>query len=138
MRLCIKIGTIPIPKLLQKKLLSFLFMRGQLGNHCCQYPISPHAVALSLEPKLKQDYLIDLTLAFPETSYMRTKHKLKEISCKMPVIHVKAVTRDKANIGGIYSCPVYATKQRGPTWFWNAQMKTSGSTRQMDISRRSN
>ena len=62
---------------------------------------------------------IDIATGFLQRS------KPKEISCKMPVIHVKAVTRDKANIGGIYSCPVYATEQRGPTWFWNAQMKTS-------------
>jgi dynein heavy chain len=49
----------------------------------------------------------------------------KEIFCKMPIIHVKAVTRDKANIGGIYSCPVYMTEQRGPTWYFNAQLRTS-------------
>ena len=53
------------------------------------------------------------------------KSRPKEIYCKMPIIHVKAVTRDKANIGGIYSCPVYMTEQRGPTWYTNAQLKTS-------------
>lgn len=50
--------------------------------------------------------------------------KPKEMFCPMPVMTVKAVTKEKANIGGIYNCPVYMTEQRGPTWFFNAQLKT--------------
>jgi dynein heavy chain len=49
----------------------------------------------------------------------------KEIYCKMPIIHIKAVTKEKAKIGGVYQCPVYMTEQRGPTWYMNAQLKTS-------------
>lgn len=52
------------------------------------------------------------------------KSKPKEIFAKMPILHIKAVTREKANIGGIYQCPVYQTEQRGPTWYFNAQLKT--------------
>lgn len=50
--------------------------------------------------------------------------KPKEMFCKMPVMTVKAITKEKANIGGVYFCPVYMTEQRGPTWFFNAQLKT--------------
>ena len=51
--------------------------------------------------------------------------KPKEMYCKMPIVHVKAVTKEKANVGGIYNCPCYATEQRGPTWYFNAQLRTS-------------
>jgi len=53
------------------------------------------------------------------------KSRPKEIFCPMPIIHVRAVTKEKANVGGIYQCPVYTTEQRGPTWYFNAQLKTS-------------
>ena len=50
--------------------------------------------------------------------------KPKEMFCRMPIMTVKAVTKEKANVGGIYHCPVYMTELRGPTWFLNAQLKT--------------
>ena len=43
----------------------------------------------------------------------------------MPIIHVRAITRERANVGGVYQCPVYKTEARGPTHFFNAQLKTS-------------
>eukprot|EP00985_Skeletonema_marinoi_P034632 scaffold44425_cov153-Skeletonema_marinoi.AAC.1 len=33
------------------------------------------------------------------------KSKPKEMYCEMPIIHVKAVTKEKANVGGMYGCP---------------------------------
>jgi dynein heavy chain len=51
----------------------------------------------------------------------------KEMFCPMPIINIKAVTKEKANVGGIYTCPVYMTEQRGATWFFNAQLKTKSS-----------
>ncbi len=48
----------------------------------------------------------------------------KEMFCAMPIINVRAVTKEKANVGGIYHCPVYLTENRGPTWYFNAQLKT--------------
>lgn len=53
------------------------------------------------------------------------KSKPKEMFCPMPVMNVKAVTKEKANNGGFYHCPVYMTEQRGPTWYFNAQLKTT-------------
>lgn len=52
------------------------------------------------------------------------KSQPKEIFSPMPIINVRAVTKEKANVGGIYQCPVYLTEMRGPTWFFNAQLKT--------------
>jgi dynein heavy chain len=53
------------------------------------------------------------------------KSKPKEMFCPMPVINVKAVTKEKANVGGVYHCPTYMTEQRGPTYYWSAQLKTT-------------
>lgn len=52
------------------------------------------------------------------------KSQPKEMFCKMPIINVRAVTKEKASVGGIYNCPVYLTETRGPTWYFNAQLKT--------------
>ena len=53
------------------------------------------------------------------------KSKPKEMFCPMPIMNVKAVTKEKANVGGVYHCPTYMTEQRGPTWYFNAQLRTS-------------
>ena len=53
------------------------------------------------------------------------KSKPKEMFCPMPVINVKAVTKEKANVGGVYHCPAYMTEARGPGWYFNAQLKTT-------------
>ena len=41
----------------------------------------------------------------------------------MPVMNVKAVTKEKADVQGLYMCPVYVTEQRGPTYVFQAQLK---------------
>jgi len=51
------------------------------------------------------------------------KSQPKEMSCRMPVIVCKAVPTSSA-ISGIYSCPCYKTQQRGPTYVFNAQLRT--------------
>uniref|UniRef100_A0A7S1FPR5 Dynein heavy chain C-terminal domain-containing protein n=1 Tax=Corethron hystrix TaxID=216773 RepID=A0A7S1FPR5_9STRA len=56
---------------------------------------------------------------------MVEKSRPKEMFSPMPVINVRAVTLEKAGgQGGTYQCPVYATEARGPTWIFNAQLKT--------------
>lgn len=42
----------------------------------------------------------------------------------MPVIFIKAITVDRQDMRGIYECPVYKTKQRGPTYVWTFNLKT--------------
>ena len=48
----------------------------------------------------------------------------KEMFSAMPVMNVKAVTKDKADTAGMYNSPVYITEQRGPTYVFQAQLKT--------------
>jgi len=49
--------------------------------------------------------------------------KPREMYCPMPVIVVKAVPA-ASNLTGIYACPVYKTARRGPTFVFEAQLKT--------------
>ena len=51
----------------------------------------------------------------------------KEMFSVMPVMNVKAVTKEKADSTGMYNCPVYITEQRGPTYVFQAQLKTKSS-----------
>jgi dynein heavy chain, axonemal len=54
------------------------------------------------------------------------RSKPKEMFFKMPIINVKALAADKADIntGGYYICPAYKTVFRGPTYVFSAQLKT--------------
>ncbi|CAI6373183.1 unnamed protein product [Macrosiphum euphorbiae] len=48
----------------------------------------------------------------------------KELFPIMPVIHVKAIIKDKQDLRNIYDCPVYKIKLRGPTYVWTFNLKT--------------
>ena len=59
------------------------------------------------------------------TNIMLERSKPKEMFCKMPVINVKAVAADKADVSsGIFVCPTYKTEFRGPTFVFCAQLRT--------------
>ncbi|XP_060795606.1 dynein axonemal heavy chain 9-like [Neoarius graeffei] len=53
--------------------------------------------------------------------------RLKELTPTMPVIFIKAVPADKQETRNVYQCPVYKTKQRGPTYVWTFNLKTKES-----------
>ena len=48
----------------------------------------------------------------------------KELIPAVPVLYVRAVPIDKRETKGIYECPVYATRGRGPTYIWTFGLKT--------------
>ncbi|RDD42081.1 Dynein beta chain, ciliary [Trichoplax sp. H2] len=50
--------------------------------------------------------------------------KLKELTPSMPVIFLRAITVDRQETRNIYECPVYKTRQRGPTFVWTFNLKT--------------
>ncbi|RKO94585.1 dynein heavy chain and region D6 of dynein motor-domain-containing protein [Blyttiomyces helicus] len=49
---------------------------------------------------------------------------LKDLTPTMPVIYIKAIPVDKKETKGVYECPVYRTRQRGPTFIWTFNLKT--------------
>uniref|UniRef100_A0A3B5KZ59 Dynein, axonemal, heavy chain 9 n=1 Tax=Xiphophorus couchianus TaxID=32473 RepID=A0A3B5KZ59_9TELE len=50
--------------------------------------------------------------------------RLKELTPTMPVIFIRAIPVDKQESRNIYQCPVYKTRQRGPTYVWTFNLKT--------------
>lgn len=55
---------------------------------------------------------------------MIAESRLKELTPGMPVIFVRAIPVDKQDKKNSYECPVYKTRQRGPTYVWNFFLKT--------------
>ncbi|KAM6897413.1 dynein axonemal heavy chain 9-like [Xenentodon cancila] len=49
---------------------------------------------------------------------------LKELTPAMPVIFIKAIPASKEESKNVYQCPVYKTRQRGPTYVWTFHLKT--------------
>ena len=49
---------------------------------------------------------------------------LKELTPSMPVIFIKAIPVDKQDSKNMYECPVYKTRERGPTYVWTFKLKT--------------
>lgn len=50
--------------------------------------------------------------------------KLKELTPTMPVVLIKAIPSDRRETKNVYRCPVYKTKDRGPTYVWDFYLKT--------------
>ena len=50
--------------------------------------------------------------------------QLKELYPTMPVMFIKAITQDKQETRNLYECPVYKTRQRGPTYIWTFNLRT--------------
>ena len=49
---------------------------------------------------------------------------MKELTYSMPVMYVKAIPIDKKDTKNMYECPIYRTRQRGPTYIWTFNLKT--------------
>jgi len=48
----------------------------------------------------------------------------REMNSQLPVVVCRAVLSDKVEKSGIYKCPVYKTARRGPTYVFNAHLRT--------------
>ena len=49
---------------------------------------------------------------------------LKDLHPLMPIMYIRAITQDKQETRNLYECPVYKTRQRGPTYIWTFNLKT--------------
>ena len=66
-----------------------------------------------------------------QTGLIQEAH-LKELTPSMPVIFIKAIPVDKQDFKNIYECPVYKTRERGPTTYvWTFKLKTKENPRQI-------
>ncbi|NWR46209.1 DYH9 protein, partial [Regulus satrapa] len=50
--------------------------------------------------------------------------RLQELTPAMPVVFIRAIPDDKQDSRGLYPCPLYKTRQRGPTYVWTFNLKT--------------
>jgi len=50
--------------------------------------------------------------------------KLKELTAPVPVMFVKAIPVDRQETKHIYECPLYRTRERGPTFIWTFNIKS--------------
>lgn len=50
--------------------------------------------------------------------------RLKDLQPAMPVIFIRAIPVDRQDARNVYECPVYKTKQRGPTFVWTFNLKS--------------
>uniref|UniRef100_A0A8C5TKR5 Dynein axonemal heavy chain 17 n=1 Tax=Malurus cyaneus samueli TaxID=2593467 RepID=A0A8C5TKR5_9PASS len=56
-----------------------------------------------------------------------TEARLKELTAAMPVVFIKAIPDDKQDSRALYPCPLYKTRQRGPTYVWTFNLRTKES-----------
>lgn len=49
---------------------------------------------------------------------------LRDLTPAMPVLYVRAVPAEEQELKSTYKCPVYRTKQRGPTYVWTLHLQT--------------
>lgn len=55
---------------------------------------------------------------------MIVEARLKDLTPAMPVLLIRAIPIDKQDNKNMYQCPVYKTRQRGPTYVWTFNLKT--------------
>lgn len=68
-------------------------------------------------------YTVVLSLSSSQTGLI-VDARLKELTPTMPVIFIRAIPVDKQESRNVYQCPVYKTRQRGPTYVWTFNLKT--------------
>ena len=48
----------------------------------------------------------------------------KELYVAMPCMCVRGISLERADMKGVYHCPLYVTNMRGPTYVTRCQLKT--------------
>lgn len=50
--------------------------------------------------------------------------RMKDMLPPVPVVFIRAIPVDRQETKNMYACPVYKTKNRGPTFVWTFNLKT--------------
>ncbi|XP_061574307.1 dynein axonemal heavy chain 11 [Cololabis saira] len=101
-----------------------------------QWPLDKMTLTVDVTKKLKEDF------GHPprEGAYIHGLHMegarwdtqagiiseavLRDLTPAMPVMYVKAVPAEEQELNNTFECPVYRTKQRGPTFVWAFHLRT--------------
>jgi hypothetical protein len=70
------------------------------------------------------DSTIFLNVRWDTTVGSIVESRLKELHPSLPVMYIKALTQDKQEARNFYECPVYKTRQRGPTYIWTFNLRS--------------
>eukprot|EP00792_Barthelona_sp_PAP020_P009043 TRINITY_DN3265_c0_g6_i1.p1 TRINITY_DN3265_c0_g6~~TRINITY_DN3265_c0_g6_i1.p1 ORF type:complete len:3839 (+),score=1299.73 TRINITY_DN3265_c0_g6_i1:669-11519(+) len=136
-------GSLPIPKSIWLSGLfnpqSLLTAVMQVASRKNQWPLDKMALITDVTKK----NFNDISAAPREGCYLHGLHIegarwdlssgvlaesfMKDLAPELPVIYVKAQLIEKCDFKDTYECPVYYTKQRGPTFVWNFNLRTKQS-----------
>ncbi|KAM9310019.1 dynein axonemal heavy chain 11 [Pholidichthys leucotaenia] len=101
-----------------------------------QWPLDQMALTVDVTKKIKDDFgHPPREGAFIHGLFMEGAHwdtqsgviseaTLRDLTPAMPVLYVRAVRAEEHDIRNTYKCPVYRTKQRGPTYVWAFHLRT--------------
>jgi hypothetical protein len=99
---------------------SWCVMSARKGGPFAAHHLSASAPALSARARTQR--CAPAELSFLRWQLEDSRHK--ELFAKMPIVTVRAVPVEKADARDTYTCPVYQTKDRGPTFVFNAVLRT--------------
>uniref|UniRef100_A0A4X2LFE0 Dynein axonemal heavy chain 17 n=1 Tax=Vombatus ursinus TaxID=29139 RepID=A0A4X2LFE0_VOMUR len=115
---------------------SFLTAIMQSMAHKNEWPLDKMALQCEVTKKSREDfssppregaYIHGLFMegaCWDTQAGIITDARLKDLTPPMPVIFIRAVPVDKQDNRSTYPCPVYKTRQRGPTYVWTFGLKT--------------
>ncbi|XP_069552287.1 dynein axonemal heavy chain 11 [Brachyistius frenatus] len=115
---------------------SFLTAVLQSVAHRNQLPLDKMALSVDVTKKIKEDfghppregaYIHGLFMEgarWDTQSGVISEAVLRDLTPAMPVLYVRAVPAEEQELRNTFECPVYRTKQRGPTYVWALRLKT--------------
>ncbi|KAM8734967.1 dynein axonemal heavy chain 11 [Acanthopagrus schlegelii] len=101
-----------------------------------QWPLDKMTLTMDVTKKTKDDfghppregaYIHGLFMEgarWDTQSGLITEAVLRDLTPAMPVLYVRAVPAEEQELKSTYECPVYRTKQRGPTYVWTLHLRT--------------
>ncbi|XP_074539499.1 dynein axonemal heavy chain 11 isoform X2 [Halichoeres trimaculatus] len=101
-----------------------------------QWPLDKMALTVDVTKKTKDDfghppregaYIHGLYMEgarWDTQSGLISEAVLRDLTPAMPVLYVRAVPAEEQELKNTYKCPVYRTKQRGPTYVWSLYLRT--------------
>ncbi|XP_036929599.1 dynein heavy chain 11, axonemal isoform X6 [Acanthopagrus latus] len=101
-----------------------------------QWPLDKMTLTVDVTKKTKDDfghppregaYIHGLFMEgarWDTQSGLITEAVLRDLTPAMPVLYVRAVPAEEQELKSTYECPVYRTKQRGPTYVWTLHLRT--------------
>uniref|UniRef100_A0A3Q3DHJ9 Dynein axonemal heavy chain 17 n=1 Tax=Hippocampus comes TaxID=109280 RepID=A0A3Q3DHJ9_HIPCM len=90
-----------------------------------EWPLDSMSLQCDVTKKNREDLISSPREgAYVHGLYMEGARWDTQLTPTMPVIFIRAIPVDKQDNRNMYQCPVYKTRQRGPTYVWTFNLKT--------------